>query len=136
MPLAVAPVAVLLAGVGSHPRHPVPVVVIQNIMRPPVRPVDALPPYLLFLVKTVLSIVMNASKLNVPRVTRTAITAMVAIVMAIVAMAAIIMAIAEVAMAVDAVIVAEVAATVTAVITATIAGKPSYPCGPPISPPS
>jgi len=120
MPLAVAPAVVLLAMVGSHPRHPVPVViVIQNIMRPPVRPVDALPPYHLFLVKTVLSIVVNASRLNVPRVTRTAIITMVVIVTVMVVMAVIVMAIVVVAMVEDAV----AATAVTVVITATIAGK-------------
>jgi len=41
-----------------------PALVAVNIMRPLVRPVDVQPPYHLFLVKTVLSIVVTASRPN------------------------------------------------------------------------
>jgi len=41
-----------------------PALVVVNIMRPPVRPVDVRLPYHLFLVKIVLSIVVTASRPN------------------------------------------------------------------------
>ncbi len=53
--------------VGKH-QDPALVVLVLNIMRPPVRLVDVQPPYHLFPVKIVLSIVTSASRPNAPRV--------------------------------------------------------------------
>lgn len=53
--------------VGKHQDSAL-VVLVLNIMRPPARLVDVQPPYHLFLVKIVLSIVTSASRPNAPRV--------------------------------------------------------------------
>ena len=53
--------------VGKH-QDPALVVLVLNIMRPPARLVDVQPPYHLFPVKIVLSIVTSASRPNAPRV--------------------------------------------------------------------
>jgi len=51
--------------VGKH-QDPALVVLVLNIMRPPVRPVDVQPLYHLFLVKTVPCIATIVSRLNEP----------------------------------------------------------------------
>ncbi len=91
--LAVAQIAELLGVVGNHQASAL-VALAVNIMRPPVQSVDVQPPYHLFLVKIVPSIVTNASRLNAPRVAlagkspaaivaiATAVPAMVAVVIA------------------------------------------------------
>jgi len=70
-----------------------------NIMRPPVRPVDVQPPYHLFLVKTVLSIVVTASRPNgrhavlaVMNTVVIVVVAMVTIVVMVVAVVAVVVA--------------------------------------------
>jgi hypothetical protein len=65
--LAVAQVAGPLGEPGKL-RARALVVVVANIMRPPVRAVDVQHPYHLFLVKTVPSIVTNAFRPSEPRV--------------------------------------------------------------------
>jgi hypothetical protein len=65
--LAVAQAAEQLGVPGNHQALAL-VVLVANILRPPVRAVDVQPPYHLFLVKTVPSIVTNAFRSSAPRV--------------------------------------------------------------------
>jgi hypothetical protein len=110
-------VPLVVVGIADNLLHPV--LVVLRIMRPPARPVDVQPLYHLFLVKTVLSIVMIASRLNVPH----AVLAMSAMKLVTIAGAVIATVVMVVVGMVSGIVTVIVAIGVTAARTA-IAGKP------------